>query len=274
MKKLFLLTLISTVMQCAFAQTETLTNKTIVQLQKIGLSKDLIQMKIQTSACEFDLSTDGLISLKKAGVYDEVIAAMFAKGTDATPVQTLNKATASNLGSGLYWYDPQTKEYSELEPSVLTNAKTGGFGETVKRVMISGLINAKTRASLSGSQAALTINNKSPAFVFVFDTSVKSGLNNNNTFFGSVQSPNEFFLVKLAVVKNTREVVVGKSNNVSSDTGIDDALKVTFTAKKVQNGIYEVTPRSSLIPGEYCFMFAAASTSQGMTHKVYDFSIK
>jgi hypothetical protein len=67
--------------------------------------------------------------------------------------------------------------------------------------------------------------------------------------------------------------VVGKENNIKSDVGIDDDVKVTFNSKKLSKGVYEITPAVPLKSGEYCFMFAASSMAAGQTHKVYDFSI-
>jgi hypothetical protein len=254
---------------------EVLTNQTIIQLHKAGLGKNVIKSKIQSSPCNFDLSTDGLIALKKASIPDEVIAAMLTKSSVTNTVsvnQNTDNANVAQLSSGIYYFDSTANKYKECDPSVLTNQKSGGFGESVKR-SITGLFNAKQRASLSGKEANLKLNTHTPIFLFVFDTAA-GGFSNNNMAWSVAQSPNEFFLIKLSVVKNSREVVVGKENNVKSDVGIDDDIKISFTAKKIKKGMYEVTPAGLLKGGEYCFMFAASSMYAGQTHKVYDFSIK
>lgn len=59
-----------------FAQTETLTNSEIILMTKTGLSNELIVRKIKDSSGNYDVSTNALIELKKAGVSDEVIALM------------------------------------------------------------------------------------------------------------------------------------------------------------------------------------------------------
>lgn len=56
--------------------SERLTNIEIVKLTKAKLMDDVIIAKIKASWCSFDLSTDGLIALKGAGVSDRVIQAM------------------------------------------------------------------------------------------------------------------------------------------------------------------------------------------------------
>jgi hypothetical protein len=79
-------------------------------------------------------------------------------------------------------------------------------------------------------------------------------------------------LVKIKKGKNDRELVVGKSNSLGSDEGIDDKEKIQFTYNKVQRGLYEVSPNNPLIPGEYCFMYITPS-DQGPSYNAYDFSI-
>ncbi|MDQ3063558.1 MAG: hypothetical protein M3R14_11975, partial [Acidobacteriota bacterium] len=69
----------------ANAQDETMTNEEVISLTSAGLNKSLIIEKIRNSKSKFDLSTDALIKLKKAGVNDDVVAEMLrAKGGATT----------------------------------------------------------------------------------------------------------------------------------------------------------------------------------------------
>src|ERR1043165_2360335 len=61
------------------AQTEILTNATVIEMSKIGLDKQIILKKIGDSPNRFDVSANALIELKKASVADEVIALMLEK---------------------------------------------------------------------------------------------------------------------------------------------------------------------------------------------------
>jgi len=56
-----------------------LTNADIVQMQKAGLSEEIIRSKIGTSATNFSTGTQDLIQLKEAGVNDNIINAMVRK---------------------------------------------------------------------------------------------------------------------------------------------------------------------------------------------------
>ena len=56
-----------------------LTNADIVQMQKAGLSEDVILSKIGTSPTNFDTGTQDLIQLRDAGVKNNIINAMVQK---------------------------------------------------------------------------------------------------------------------------------------------------------------------------------------------------
>ena len=63
------------------APSEVLTNEEVIRMTVAKLPDSVIVTKIQNSTCKFDISTDGLIKLKQAGVSDAVIQAM----TEAKP---------------------------------------------------------------------------------------------------------------------------------------------------------------------------------------------
>jgi hypothetical protein len=59
--------------------TEILSNAEIILMTKTNLGKPLIINKIRESKSAFDVSVNGLINLKTAGVDDEIIGAMMEK---------------------------------------------------------------------------------------------------------------------------------------------------------------------------------------------------
>src|SRR5262252_1657930 len=62
---------------------EVLTNDSVIQMLKAGLPEGVVISKIKSTASKFDLKTDSLVSLKKAGVSDKVLEAMMAAGSGA-----------------------------------------------------------------------------------------------------------------------------------------------------------------------------------------------
>ncbi|MGH6692539.1 MAG: hypothetical protein ACREF4_17870 [Gammaproteobacteria bacterium] len=60
------------------AAAPILTNADVVKLTAAALPDSVILTKINGSSCNFDLSTDALVTLKQAGVRDPIIEAMMA----------------------------------------------------------------------------------------------------------------------------------------------------------------------------------------------------
>lgn len=79
MKHILTLTFIFGLAFAAFAQSEILTNADVVSMAQNNLGANLIVEKIKESKSAFDVSVAGLISLKKSGVSDEIVAAMMEK---------------------------------------------------------------------------------------------------------------------------------------------------------------------------------------------------
>lgn len=67
-----------------------MNNDAVIQLVKAGLTDDLIVTTINASPGTYDVSTDGLIALKKASVSDRVVKAMVTKSmgkpADSEPI--------------------------------------------------------------------------------------------------------------------------------------------------------------------------------------------
>jgi hypothetical protein len=67
------------------APSAVLTNADIVQMQKAGLSEEIVLSKIGTSPTNFATDTQDLIQLKEAGVNDNIIHAMVQKAGRQRP---------------------------------------------------------------------------------------------------------------------------------------------------------------------------------------------
>ena len=62
-----------------------MNNQDVIKLVKARISEDVIIAKIKQSKTRFDVSVDGLVTLKEAGVSDNVIAAMMNPAASAAP---------------------------------------------------------------------------------------------------------------------------------------------------------------------------------------------
>jgi hypothetical protein len=137
MKKIFLTVLFLFLASATFAQTEVLTNATVIEMSKIGLEKEIILRKINDSKNTFDVSATALIELKKANVADEVITLMLDKAASKT-----EKSTES------------LPNFSETLPSVEARQFTPPV-VSAKDALLSARTVAIEKSSLNPSRQAL-----------------------------------------------------------------------------------------------------------------------
>lgn len=265
---------------------EVMDNAAVVALHHMGLGADVIVAKIQASPSRFDTSMNALKELNAAGVPDGVIAAMLKAGGAAgsTANANVDPAALAELGaampkeSGVYLDEAPEAGHRlvAIEPSVYTQAKSGGF---FKSAMTYGIAKIKSKAVLPGDSAHLRVTNGKPVFYFYFGTST-GNLNQASGIFAVATSPNEFVLARLQVRKNSRELTVGQANAFGAQGGIQDEASHAFETQKITAGLYKVTPKVDLAPGEYCFLYGGATpvATYGFAGpmgggKVYDFSV-
>ena len=106
----------------AFAQTETIDNRTVIEMSRAGLSQEIILKKISSSNSAFDISAPGLITLKTAGVDEAVIAALMERSEQPRPAVMSDPARGAFSESG--------NEEIGSTRDVLSRAKTIAFGKS------------------------------------------------------------------------------------------------------------------------------------------------
>jgi hypothetical protein len=270
----------------AQTQPDVLTNANIVSLFKAGLSKSVIITTIKNSASKFDVSTNGIISLKKDGLPDDLIEAIVNKSS-ANPMASNSSIQENKIGNGpvmdkmedgIYYEDPASGKQTPLEANVFSQSK---LGSAVLMGLTYGIVKTKYKAVLSGTQANFHLNNPNPVFYFVFPYNNGGGNigneGNTNGFASNTTSPNEFILIKFKVAKKGREVVTGTIGTYSGFSGgIDDENKVAFRFTKVSPGFYKIYFETQIPEGEYAFIYAgtaASGTGTTTSQKAFDFSV-
>lgn len=236
------------------AKTEILTNKGVIELSKAGFGKDMILSKIESSTCKFDVTTAALIELKKQGVSEDVVKAIMDRSSVSTQpakTQSLNRemaspakstaslATAVNMMNHVYSLNKTSRAVIPLEKAVAgIRTKQGPFGGSVM-IHVEG---AKSATRIAANQSQ----------VFVVNT-------------GSGVLP-ELLLYKLKPGKNKREVASMKVNSFTGMKTGEDVI--TLNIIKLEDGIFQITPSSTLASGEYLFSakpVAGASSSDAYT---------
>ena len=252
---------------------DTLYNKTIISLTKIGLPAQTIISKIQTSITSFDVSVNALLDLQSNGVNGDVINEMI-KRNDKVNTQAGKEMNSSNPNvmhkSGIYYYNPNdpTNPLKRVDPSVTSSQSSSGSGAY-------GIGSGSTISKLSGGNSKMQLDNNSPVFYFYFETNANP--NAESWFFATATSPKEFVLIQLNEKNKFRWIKTGSTTvvwgSVSHKSGVSDKEKIDFDYTEISEGIYKVTFKQPLDKGEYCFMYASQTPDRYTNDKLFDFGI-
>lgn len=256
------------------ASSEPMDNATVLNLAKAGLSEGVIIDKIRSEPCGYDVSTNGIIALKKAGLPESVISEMVRRcatlngarglaGDDASPDPRVRHSP------GIYvmenWASPNVLQ--KLRPSKSSGIRTSGIGSIVFPLV--------SKLMVPGLESHVSVLSSSPTFYFYFNPSDTSVSDFGQETSKAAQSPDEFTLVRFKARGDGRELDVGKASAygasvVSFRKGINPKYTVKVDAEDMGNGIFRVTVSQPLESGEYAFVFTGANGSS----RIYDFSIR
>jgi hypothetical protein len=266
------------------SRAETLTNASVVTMAQVGLGPDAIIAKIKTSPNAFDLSTDQLIALKKAGVPDAVIAAMLnasvggAVSASAAVDSTSPDPKAPHAG-GIYLLEagPGAPHMERIDATHSNQTKSSGV---LAYAFTYGIAHVKIKTVLPNPTARVRTNDPRPAFYFYFDEA-NAGISGNRVggvwLPGAVTSPSEFSLVRFEVNNGEREAVLGQFNITGMKTGVMDNARVDFSYDDVSPGVFKVTPSADLPPGEYAFVYSVQASGSALggsaSARIFDFAV-
>ncbi len=240
-----------------FAQ-EVLTNQSVVEMVKAGLSERVIVAKIRTSPTNFDVRTDALIALKKNGVSEKVIEAIFFPSAPATSAEPSPPPSAPPAGSVAAV--PPAMSPARARPTVFQVVA----GKEVE-MMAAGTELQKNRAPYTRSSELVLPGNKA-----------KYRTPDRQPVFVITSEPNEMPLVRLEPGQDDRNLKIGSGSRVpygggSSRRGIRGEDMVDVDAERDSRGFYRIRPRAPLAPGEYGFVSTRGGGSVGGS--VYDFGV-
>ena len=231
---------------------DVLTNDSVISMKKAGLSDSLILAKIRSSATKFDTSTKGLIALKNAGLSDQIIEAMVShSGTAAAPAQQPAPPPTAAATPGAA---RQTISYLSGGKAVELTAAVGSIEFST------GFFDSKSELVLRGRKAQYRITDKKPTFY-------------------SAWSANDAPLVRLKPGSDhdDRNLKISSGSFApfggSIKYGVRSEDKVDLeSAERDARGLYKLTPKEPLKPGEYGFVLTYGMAA-GASGRVYDFGV-
>ena len=228
---------------------EVLTNDSVIEMVKAGLPEAVVITKIKSTPAKFDLKTDSLVNLKKAGVSDKVLEAMMAAGSPAAgapaapPPPALATAT---LKTQDVVYQVIGDKYVELIPTSANLETNIAFFQS------------KSEIVLPGRKAQYRTTEKTPVFLTTY-------------------APTEAPMVRLKPGDDHDDRNLKFSSGAfmpfggTQKTGVRNEDKITVTTERDPRGFYRVKPSAPLPPGEYGFV-VATGFSMG-TGRIFEFGV-
>jgi len=236
------------------AAQDVLTNDAVGAMKKAGLSDSVIIAKIRASQTKFDVNTQALISLKGAGLSDQIIEAMVTHPGTAGSVGSVPAATPaapSAAGAG----GPQDGRRSIFHVSGGRNIEL--LAASSSRESNRSYRSSKSELVLNGKKAQYRTPERQPVFLTAW-------------------APNEVSLVRLKPGTDhddrNLQIASGSSNRFSRTrtSGIRSEDQVDVEVQRDARGLYQLTPRQPLPPGEYAFVLTYGGGAVG---QVYDFGV-
>jgi len=158
---------------------EVLTDEKVIALVQAGLGDEIIIKKIQSTQCNYDLSTPSLIELKKNGISTDILSAMLKRQNDKD----------TNINSGQTSFPENTevqKENMQKHLEVTKSNKKGWMNYSIGQELHISLPETwlvfHLKKSSSESQIE-SVRKRYPLINPVFLTNIKTLADNDCTFF-------------------------------------------------------------------------------------------
>jgi hypothetical protein len=135
------------------AEPSLMTNDTILRMHKAGLGDDLILQTISSQPGHYDSTPNALITLKEAGISDQILAAMSNKArrqiTNVAP-QPVEFSPVNEIG---VYYKDKDGRWQPME-SEAVHSKSSGW---IKNTLSQGIIKTDMNGMVNGREAKLLL---------------------------------------------------------------------------------------------------------------------
>jgi hypothetical protein len=262
------------------ARKEVLTNASVIEMAKLGLSEAVIIEKIRQSERNFDTSIEGLRQLKAAQISDALIAVILnpqaapAAATSApvalkpaaasnSPAATYNQAGQKIMAplppdKGVYLWDGKTMH-------LLHQSRVPSMGTSFWR-SVTPFVKKKIELQMFDAHAKLQFDNNEPVIVVAGMGEVVPGVPSFRLLY-----------VKTGGMRKDRRIVgtYDVGGFFGSVSMVDNEIECRM--EKLTTGIYAFKPIKALPDGEYGVAhvppLSAVSTQPSFAPPIWDFGI-
>ena len=299
-KHLLIISLALMTFTSASAQNDEVTNETIIELLKEGFSTEEIIGAIETS------------STRTITYNIEAMRQLKAAGADASLITYIQKIAKTDYGyEGVLWWNTDNGKPTKIYRSQFEKEQKGfNLGTLAAAALVGAVVGTSISgnepsagvAAATGAGAVLlassgkdveklcimgvnsknVVNTKQPVFRFYLPKKDPASFEKeaDNWYYNimnSIQSPNEFQVVKMKQKKNRRIFTEGASYSVAgfSGTNAKGRVVVDFEINEINNNTFEISFREPLEPGEYVFFWKNGLSNETFKQHVFgfDFSI-
>jgi hypothetical protein len=236
-------------------QIELLTNDSIVQLVKAGISEEIVINMINTQPTRFDVGAAGILTLHSNGVGDKIISKMVLRGQleSATPQAGLSGRTPDAVSNAIP--SASTESHKIKEPEYVgvffrLNPKDGELiplerQNTQMRAVAGGFIaiGAKVAAQVDGEKSPIRFK-RGDKLDFVVKLNSQQNDPQSQIGFASFESG-----------KGKRQIVLAKGSAApfvgTSVKDVSQSKIVSDNVVKYGESSFKVSPVEQLAPGEY-----------------------
>ena len=243
------------------ARVHQIDNDTIIRMAKAGLDDNILIQTIQLQPGHYDTTPDDLISLKNAGVSQNVIAAMQAHGT-GLDIRRKHEDTSANptpIALGIdeigAYYKSKTGEWIELRTERVV-FKSGG---AAKSILTHGIISKDMNGHLDGPQSDLILPTGVEILIYA----------------PTGTDAEEYDFLRFEQHKDNREFRTLTGGVFHSESGATRD-EIQFHPKKIGPQMYTFTVPIDIEKGEYGVLPPGSANIQGIagTGKIFTFSIR
>lgn len=232
------------------AAQQALTNDDVMEMLRAGLPDSVIVAKIRTSPSRFDLGTDALIALKRAGASERVLEAVLAAAAPSTSPPPSATAPALPAAPGIPGMPSLPGAMGLMGGTVshLVGEQRREIPATAGQLSFSEtLFGQRQEMVFPGRRARYRIADRRPVFL---------------------STAGDLLLVRLrpGASLDDRNLETGSSNMLFSRSGIRDSIRVII--EREPRGGVRITPAEPLPPGEYGLMRETV-----MLPQIFDFGV-
>ncbi len=241
------------------AKPHLIDNDAIIKMSKAGLDETVIIQTIQTQPGHYDTSPDSLITLKNAGVSQQVIAAMQARsaGLAFHASEKINPAplSAGVDEIGVYYQDKKTGEWIPLKTERV-QFKSGGWA---KSTFTHNIVKQDMNGLIDGPKSPLVL----PTGVNIL------------IYAPTGTQAEEYDFLRFREHTSNREFRVKTGGVFHSESG-SERDEVDFHPHKLAPQMYVFTVPVDIVKGEYGVLPPGSSNVPGISNagKIFTFSIR